>query len=251
MMNYRAAASLLITAVAIACPGLALSAPVDEAAVRHLANIDKSIRLYFRTKDGLPISEQEFLQAANHGKPYYVVEPTYNGKLVVVSGEPVLWGINPPAGGRASKVEIGQAMPEFTLVTVEGKQLSNSMFKGKLTLVDFFGYGCGPCIEEIPALNAYKVAHPEVQTLAVSPDPDIYIRDLALNKHFSWSIAANAAALFQSLDLRAVPTLALIDDKGRVVAMKMGPIKAPNSRTVTEGSIAQWVESSLVSSKMH
>ncbi len=251
MMNYRAVASFLITALAIARPGLVLSAPVDEAAIRHVANVDKSISLYFRTADGLPISEQDFLQAASHGKPYYAVEPTYNGKLVVVSGEPVLWGASSQAGERASNVKIGQAMPEFTLVTLEGQHLSNSMFKGKLTLVDFFGYGCGPCIEEIPALNAYKVAHPEVQTLAVSPDPDIYIRDLALNKHFSWSIAANAASLFQSLDLPAVPTMVLIDDKGSVVAMKIGPIKAPTSRTVTEGSIAQWVKSSLDSSQMH
>ena len=46
------------------------------------------------------------------------------------------------------------AAPDFTLKDVQnGKTCSLSQFKGKVVLVNFFTFFCGPCREEMPHLN--------------------------------------------------------------------------------------------------
>ncbi|WP_109126363.1 TlpA disulfide reductase family protein [Dyella sp. C11] len=244
-MTFRLTAFLLVAAFCVAHTGLASTASVDDAALRKKWEVDESTRLYFRRADGSSLSEPDFLRAVNQGQGYSVDQPAYNGKLVFVMGQPVAWGLVPLPDGHASKLEKGALVPPFELTTVDGRPVSNAMFKGKVTLIDFFSYGCGPCLDEIPALNAYKAAHPDVQTLAVAPDNDIYIRDLVKHERFAWPTAANAAPFFRDLGLWGTPTLALIDEQGRLLATRLGPIKAPGSQSVTEGSIDQWVQSHI------
>lgn len=246
-MKLGKTAFLFAAALSAACLSHAGAPQLDDASFRKTWHVDEATALYFRKADGSPISEQDFLNAVSQRQPYFAEEPAYNGKLVFMLGENVEWGLISPDGGRASKLKKGDQMPLFELTTVDGQHLSNAMFKGKVTLIDFFAYACGPCIEEMPALNAYKAAHPNVQTLAVAPDNDVYIRDIVRNEHFSWATAANAAVFFKALQLRATPTLALVDGQGRMVAMRAGSIKAPNAQTVTQDSISQWVQSQLAS----
>ncbi|MFA5111980.1 MAG: TlpA disulfide reductase family protein [Desulfobaccales bacterium] len=48
----------------------------------------------------------------------------------------------------------GSSAPDFTLKNVtDGKDYSLSQFKGKVVLVNFFTFFCGPCREEMPHLN--------------------------------------------------------------------------------------------------
>jgi|UniRef100_A0A7V6A4X3 cytochrome c biogenesis protein CcmG/thiol:disulfide interchange protein DsbE len=48
----------------------------------------------------------------------------------------------------------GSSAPDFTLPSVlDGKQYSLSQYRGKVVLVNFFTFFCGPCREEMPQLN--------------------------------------------------------------------------------------------------
>jgi thiol-disulfide isomerase/thioredoxin len=215
---------------------------IDDSNLRRGENVGPNVQLFFRTADGVPLSERNFLIRANHGEQFWSEQPAYDGKLVITLGTPPLIAETKPPHGRASKLLPGDRLPSFELVTVDGKHLSNSMFKGKLTLIDFFGVSCGTCIEEIPALDAFKRAHPDVQTLAIAADPDIYVRDFVRIQHFSWPTVANAARLYIDLELWAAPTYALVDANGRMIAMKWGAIMGSKGQKVTENDIAQWVD---------
>ncbi len=48
----------------------------------------------------------------------------------------------------------GKAAPNFTLKDVlQGKEYSLSQFKGKVVVLNFFTFFCGPCRDEMPDLN--------------------------------------------------------------------------------------------------
>jgi peroxiredoxin len=68
--------------------------------------------------------------------------------LVVAS---LLW---PGAAIQASEIAPGQAAPTFTLKSQSGKNLSLREYRGQVIMINFWATWCGPCRQEMPALNA-------------------------------------------------------------------------------------------------
>ncbi|OFY40024.1 MAG: hypothetical protein A2X18_00650 [Bacteroidetes bacterium GWF2_40_14] len=49
----------------------------------------------------------------------------------------------------------GKQAPDFTLKTIDGKDITLSSFKGKYVVLDFWGSWCGWCLESMPKLLEY------------------------------------------------------------------------------------------------
>lgn len=74
--------------------------------------------------------------------------------LVVLVGF-AIYRVSTDTGGEPVE---GDKAPDFTLTTVDGKQVSLHDFKGKPIMINFWGTWCPPCQSEMPAIEeAYKV----------------------------------------------------------------------------------------------
>src|SRR5260370_1498204 len=61
-------------------------------------------------------------------------------------------------------------VPPFTLQDIDGKPLSSSEFRGKVTLLNFWATWGGPCRAEIPDLIELQKKYPDkLQILGLSP----------------------------------------------------------------------------------
>jgi len=80
----------------------------------------------------------------------------------------------PPGTGTDSDL-VGSPAPDFTLKSLDGREVKLSDYRGKETvLVAFWASWCGPCRIEMPSLEAFYQSHhgAGVQVLALSIDDD-------------------------------------------------------------------------------
>ncbi|HYA37816.1 MAG TPA: TlpA disulfide reductase family protein [Candidatus Methylomirabilis sp.] len=62
--------------------------------------------------------------------------------------------LSPGATTLASEIASGQPAPGFTLKSQSGRNLSLREYRGQVVMINFWATWCGPCRQEMPALNA-------------------------------------------------------------------------------------------------
>ena len=106
-----------------------------------------SIELYSKSDNGL-IAKKEFSAIPNNNfnEDWKNLEPGETPTPLTESQVRVL--------GYFMKYRLlNKPAPNFYSKTAKGDSISEDVLKGKITLVNFWYYGCVPCIAEIPALN--------------------------------------------------------------------------------------------------
>jgi len=111
--------------------------------------------------------------------------------------------------------------PEFSLKDVlQGKEYSLSQFKGKVVMINFFTFFCGPCRDEMPDLNQIhnELKGKGLQTLgiALSSDPT-QIRFLVKQLGLEYPVLIGNDKVSDSYgSIAVVPTTVIIDKQGNV-----------------------------------
>jgi thiol-disulfide isomerase/thioredoxin len=235
--------SVACSAVASAFAGVHWA---NEDAIRHDFGLAPSVRLVFRQPDGRRMSGAEFLRRVDQGESSYLLGTMHRNIAVLTIGKPL--ELQPLPAGRASIAVLGEKIPDLDVTSVNGMRLTGKVFANRVTLIDFFGVDCGACIEEIPALNAFKATHGDVQTLAVTSDPVEYISEFSQKWNFNWRVAPDAVLFTHDFDIWFLPTLALVDGKGRLIAISSGHDMHKPGQPLTSDDIARWVARNRVAS---
>ena len=115
----------------------------------------------------------------------------------------------------------GKPAPGFSLKDVlQGKEYSLSQFKGKVVMINFFTFFCGPCRDEMPDLNKInnELKGKGLQTLgiALSSDPT-QIRFLVKQLGLEYPVLIGNDKVSDDYgSISVVPTTVLIDKEGNV-----------------------------------
>lgn len=121
------------------------------------------------------------------------------------------------AGWAASK-----SAPDFTLKDVlQGQDYSLSQFKGKVVLLNFFTFFCGPCRDEMPDLDKIYQENKDkglvILGIALSSDP-IQIRFLVKQLGLTYPVLSGTDKVGEAYgNVVVVPTTVIIDRQGNIV----------------------------------
>jgi len=136
----------------------------------------------------------------------------------------------------ADAAPLGQAW-DFKLPALDGSRfVQASSLRGPL-LVNFWGRDCGPCINEMPQLQAFAKAHPHWTVLLVSTDAPADAREFIQRHAVDLNVlrpGANVAALMRSAGNRSggLPfTVALRD--ARICERQSGELSAADLQRIT------------------
>jgi len=120
----------------------------------------------------------------------------------------------------------GGTAPDFTLRTMDGKNLRLQEQRGQVVLVNFWATWCGPCREEMPHLNKLydKYRSSGFVLLGVNVDDDPRNAMAVAQKWgVRFPVLPDADKKVSRLyDLRAMPSTVLIDRDGRVRYVHLG-----------------------------
>jgi len=126
---------------------------------------------------------------------------------------------------KQKKLMINQPAPQFTLMDLEGKQVSLSDLKGKVILLDFWATWCGPCKFSFPtmqrAVDKYK-DNPNVVFLFVNTfqseidkkkNAEDFIKETKYTFHV---ILDNENKVAASFGVGSIPTKIILDKNGNI-----------------------------------
>lgn len=131
------------------------------------------------------------------------------------------------------QIAVGKDAPDFTLQSMDGKEVKLSDFKGKKVYLKFWASWCGPC----------KKSMPELMELAAKPDRDFEILSViapgiqgekTVEQFPQWFqdqgykdipvLYDTKATTFQAYQIRSIPTEYLIDSQGKIGKIQFGAI---------------------------
>jgi peroxiredoxin len=134
------------------------------------------------------------------------------------------------ASGSDAAALTAQTAPDFTLPTVDGKEIRLSDLRGKVVLINFWATWCPPCVREIPRLvrvsEKYRDQGLVILGINVTAQDDRakveqFVRDQRITYPVLLDLNSDAGQKYSS---RLMPTTYFIDRTGKIVHTKVGEV---------------------------
>jgi peroxiredoxin len=152
----------------------------------------------------------------------------------------ILWGLFQPAqlalpattvnmqGSPQVGLYRGNAAPNFTQTTLDGRKISLSDYRGKPVILNFWAIDCEACLIEMPGIEkeytALHAAHKDLVVLGINTgDADGNVRQFVQRHALTYPMVLDNDATIQALyALSGTPTSYFIDRRGIIHAQSEG-----------------------------
>jgi peroxiredoxin len=129
--------------------------------------------------------------------------------------------------------QVGDAAPNFTLTTLDGKQVSLSDYRGKPVMLNFWYATCPGCQAEIPGMQQFyasqRAAGKDLVILGINSVDDAQTaQQFVQQEGMTYSVILdNQQQVAVLYNLTATPTSYFIDRQGMIRSVYVGPIGVP------------------------
>ncbi|CAH1193739.1 Thiol-disulfide oxidoreductase ResA [Paenibacillus plantiphilus] len=114
-------------------------------------------------------------------------------------------------------IKVGEAVPDFTLVNMEGEAVELKDYRGKGVIINFWGTWCGPCEKEMPRMNeAYRSKPDDVEILAVNlPESPVSVSAFVEKYGIDFPVLMDADGdVVAAYKVGPIPVTFLVDENG-------------------------------------
>lgn len=125
-------------------------------------------------------------------------------------------------------VAVGEKVPNFTLTTFDGEQISLDEMKGKVVVLNFWASWCKPCEEEAADLEAaWRIYEPRGDVIFLGVDyvdteteAAVYLEKFDITYPNGPDLRTKISQAFR---IRGVPETYIIGKDGKLAAFKISP----------------------------
>ncbi len=152
------------------------------------------------------------------------------------------------SGYAMAMVKKGSAAPDFTLTSIDGKQMSLSQIrkdparKGqqRVVILDFWATGCPPCVDE---LSFNQMLHKKYAAkglafvgIALDREGASVVKPFVNERHITYTMLCETGnAVARPYGVRYTPTIFIIDKHGVVQAIQIGV--GPDTESMIENTV--------------
>ncbi|MFI3287784.1 MAG: TlpA disulfide reductase family protein [Rikenellaceae bacterium] len=125
---------------------------------------------------------------------------------------------------RSGAIAVDKPAPDFTLPSLEGKEISLSDFKGKWVILDFWGSWCGWCIRGVPNMKEFYDKYSKtVEIIGIAcGDTDQDWRAAVKEHKLNWTNLFNDKGVSSKYAVRGYPTKILVSPDGVIKHIQNG-----------------------------